>query len=55
LLRLREYGRAIEDFSRAVQLDPKYANAYHNRSVAKRLQGDTAGAEADLATANRLK
>ena len=44
---MRDFSHAIEDFSKAIELKPDYANAFQNRSVARRLTGDTAGAEAD--------
>lgn len=31
------FEEALEDFDAALALDPGYANALHNRSVAKRL------------------
>jgi hypothetical protein len=31
----------------AIKLDPKYANAYRNRAVARKLSGDAAGAAED--------
>jgi tetratricopeptide (TPR) repeat protein len=46
-LRLRRYQAAIEDCSQAIHLNPSYANAYLNRSVAKRALGDLTGARDD--------
>lgn len=39
---------AIEDFSDAITLDPKLAEAYHQRAKARYAAGDTAGAIADI-------
>ena len=43
----RELVGAIADFNRALQLDPKNANAYRNRGIAKIELGDLNGAIAD--------
>jgi tetratricopeptide (TPR) repeat protein len=53
-LRLRRYQDAIEDCSQAIKLNPAYANAYLNRSVAKRAMGDIAGARDDQRHASEL-
>ena len=42
-LRLRQFAKASEDFSAAIRLNPKYANAYRNRAVARKLSGDAKG------------
>jgi tetratricopeptide (TPR) repeat protein len=39
---------AIEDFSAAITLDPNFAEAYHQRAIARFSSGDTAGAIADI-------
>ena len=39
---------AIEDFSRAITLDPSLAEAYHQRAIARFAAGDTPGAIADI-------
>ncbi|MCU4139364.1 MAG: hypothetical protein MW690_001296 [Methanophagales archaeon] len=31
---LNEYEQAIEDFSKAIELNPNYAGAYYNRGIA---------------------
>jgi tetratricopeptide (TPR) repeat protein len=39
--RLRQFAKAIADFSRAIELDPKYVEAYANRGYAYSEQGKT--------------
>ncbi len=43
-----ETQQAIEDFGDAIVLDPKLAEAYHQRAIARFQAGDTAGAIADI-------
>jgi lipoprotein NlpI len=45
---------ASADFSRAIELDPKYAMAYNNRGIAKEKKGDLDGAIADYSRAIEL-
>jgi tetratricopeptide (TPR) repeat protein len=52
---LRDWPRAIDDLSHAIQLNPNYANAYYNRGMAKSRVGDAAGAQADLERAQALR
>ncbi|MCX7427833.1 MAG: tetratricopeptide repeat protein [Planctomycetia bacterium] len=49
-----DFDRAIADYSEAIQLDPQFARAYHNRGNAYLKKGDRAKAESDIAEANRL-
>jgi tetratricopeptide (TPR) repeat protein len=45
---------AIEDYSKAIELDPKLAEAYDSRGYIKKAKGDQAGADADFAQAAKL-
>lgn len=49
------YTRAITDFDQAIKLNPDYTDAFNNRSFARRGKGDVDGADADSATASRLR
>jgi len=46
---------AITAYSRALELDPKFADAYTNRGVARMAQQDAAGAAADFSRSIELK
>jgi tetratricopeptide (TPR) repeat protein len=50
-----DFNRAVADYSEAIKLDPNFARAFYNRSVAKLKLGDTAGSNADLAQAKELQ
>lgn len=45
---------AIENYTQAIRLDPKYSDAYYRRAVARYDQGDKQGALADYNEAIRL-
>jgi TPR repeat len=45
----------VESYREAIKLDPNFARAFYNRSVAKLKIGDTAGSDADLAQAKELQ
>jgi ankyrin repeat protein len=44
-----QYGKAIEDFTKAIELDPKYGKAYMNRGIAYAKSGNSDKAGADFA------
>ena len=47
LYRVKDYDKAIEQFNRAIELDPKLVDAYTNRGLAYSEKGDHARALAD--------
>jgi tetratricopeptide (TPR) repeat protein len=49
-----EWAKAIADLDEAIRLDPNNARAYYFRGLAKRITGDTAGGDADVARAHQL-
>ncbi len=51
---IRDWPHALDDLDEAIRLDPKYVNAYHNRSVARKGAGDLAGSAADDAKVREL-
>ena len=55
LMTIGQIGRAIEAYSRAIDLDPKNAVAYGNRGVAYDIKGHTDQAIVDLNKAIELK
>ena len=50
-----EYDRALQDYERAIHLNPDNANAYNNRGVIYRIKGDYDRAIADYSEAIWLK
>ncbi len=44
----KDYSGAITDFTKALDLNPKYAEAFLNRGFAKRSAGDIEGAKVDF-------
>ena len=49
-----DYGGAISNYNEAIQLDPKYADAYYHRGNAKRAKNDMDGAVIDYTQAIQL-
>jgi tetratricopeptide (TPR) repeat protein len=49
-----EHTRAIEYFTRSVELDPNYAEAWHNLAVCQRAVGDTTSSDASFQRAIAL-
>lgn len=52
---LRDLDGALDDFTKAIELKPEYAEAYYFRGLAKQAKGDVDGAVADFAKAIELK
>jgi len=44
----------VEDYTRAIEIDPNYANAYFNRGISKFYLGDLIGACKDARKAQAL-
>jgi tetratricopeptide (TPR) repeat protein len=53
-LKIGEWDSAIQDYSSALQHDPRLASALYGRGLAKRKKGDTAGGRADMAAATAI-
>ncbi len=53
-LKMRKYDFAVADFDAALKRDPRQSGPLYGRGVAKRMNGDAAGANADIAAAKRL-
>jgi len=51
---LKDYKGAIQDYNKAIELDPKYAVTYYNRGVAKILLGQKDNGCLDLSKAGEL-
>ena len=49
-----KYEEAVGHFQNAIQLDPDYAEALFRRGIVRRLNGDKAGGDADVAAAKKM-
>ena len=53
-LKLGELDLAIDDFTAALTANPKIANAFYGRGLAKRKKGDESGADSDFVAAKAV-
>ena len=53
-LKRNDFKKAIADYDAILKIDPKNADSLYGRGVAKQKIGDTAGGNADIATATSL-
>ena len=51
---LGQYERAIQDYSKVIEINPKAAHLYHNRGIAYQELGNEEKAQADFAKAKKL-
>ncbi len=49
-----KYEEAVADYTKAIELNPKYGLAYFNRAVARLKTGDRDGSVEDLKSSARL-
>src|SRR5215510_6238431 len=54
-LKMSQWDLAIDDYSSALQFDPKLASSLYGRGLAKLKKGDTTGGDADIAAAKALE
>lgn len=52
---LEQFPEALQDYTQAIQIQPKYMESYHNRGVIKFHQGDYHGAIQDLTSAIQIQ
>ena len=52
---LAEYEKAVEDYDRAIEINPDNANAFNNRGIAKGMLGKYAAASEDFEKAIKIK
>ena len=53
-LKMEQPGAAIDDYTAALQLNPKLASALYGRGLARSKTGDQAGSDADIAAAKTI-
>ena len=53
-IEFKDYYGAISDYTKAIEIDPKYADVYRNRGISKELIEDMKGACADWRKASDL-
>ena len=53
-MNLEDDKAAIKDFTKAIALDPNFAEAYYNRGLAEENLGNDKAAKADFAKAAKL-
>ena len=51
---LKDYNAAIADFTKAIELDPNYTDAYYNRAISKYYANDLIGACKDAKKVENL-
>lgn len=50
----KDFDRAVAEYTEALRINPKYAPALYNRGLTKKLLGDTAAGDADIANARTI-
>jgi len=53
-LKMRKFDLAVADFDAALKRNPRQSGPLYGRGLAKRMNGDAAGGNADIAAAKRL-
>jgi Flp pilus assembly protein TadD len=51
---MEKFQKAIDEYTRAIAINPKDADAFYNRGVAKTMVGDRTGAQQDWRKAAEL-